>query len=366
MMSSYDDFYMNDHNLFVLETTMNNFNEELESTIVPNVLFTWIRALTATWTATDGKDWTERFSKQNSGTYNNEYLVLDGNKFTPNQKPTTDLLWIIEQFPGIFRSQDITDQLVNDTYFPSFNTPFFEELYVYAHYPEHVASWGDTGNYWTYNTSARYYIFKRDAPRVNSFEDFQALMTYNDWKNDLYSNGDAGQQILSRYDQRPANLNPLLKKRAFGGLDAKCLRLTEAMTKMRMHARASPAYENNPVWKFGEPPFEDEHWPGLPTEWHFNWTTFDSDANDTCIGAQTKKDCFKIANCGWCEDSQACYPGVKNYPWMGQTCEAGWQIKTELQSWAVPVIASVSVVILLFCGTIYVVFFINKRKEKMA
>ncbi|OHT12929.1 Phospholipase B-like protein B [Tritrichomonas foetus] len=366
-ISSFDDFYINDNGLFVLETTINNFNEELYEKVVPQSLFTWIRAVHATWTTDNGKDWTETFIKYNSGTYNNQYLVVDSKKFTPNEKPTNDLLWIIEQYPGIHMSKDVTEELLNDGFFPSFNTPWFEELYNLAGFPETVAEWGDDGNYWTYNTSARYYIFYRDVPRIKTFDDFKAFMRYNNWKRDIYSNGDPGQQILARYDQRPGIL-PHFPARYFGGLDAKCLRLSEAKQGLRMqfHARASPPFDEEngiPVFKF--PPHEEYPHDGLPDEWAFNWTIFKSDLPDKCAGIESKKECIAIDGCGFCTFSGECLPGKKEGPlYEGEVCEAGWNIKQEDQSWATPVIVATCVIVVLFVTLVYGShFYVQYRKR---
>ena len=53
--------------------------------------------------ATDGLTWAELFSYERSGTYNNEWQVIDLEKFTPGTKPTegSGLLTILEEIPGI-------------------------------------------------------------------------------------------------------------------------------------------------------------------------------------------------------------------------------------------------------------------------
>ena len=363
-LSSYDDFYVNDQGLFVLETTINNFNEELYKKVVPQSLFTWIRAVHATWTTDNGHDWTQAFINYNSGTYNNQYLVVDSKKFTPNVKPDKDLLWIIEQYPGTYRSQDVTEYLINDGFFPSFNTPWFEELYNLAHFPETIAEWGEDGNYWTYNTSARYYIFYRDVPRIKTFEDFKAFMRYNNWKRDIYSNGDPGQMILSRYDLRPG-FNPHFPTRYFGGLDSKCLRLSEAKigSRMQFHARASPTFDEAngiPMFKFPENYAHD----GLPDEWNFDWIIFKSDTPDKCYGIKDKKKCIDIEGCGFCSYSQECIPGDKNAPYYNEKCLAGWYFKQDDQPWAIPVIVSISVIVLIFVTLVYGYFAYSKCKKQ--
>jgi len=359
-LSSFDDFYISDRGLFVLETTISNFNEELYEKVVPQSLFTWIRAVHATWTSESAEEWTKNFIRHNSGTYNNQYLVLDSKQFKRFEQPKKDLLWIIEQLPGNYKSADITSVLVKDGYFASINTPWFEDLFKLAKFPEKIKSWGEDGSYWDLKTSSRYLISQREAPRLNDFETFKAFMRHNNWKRDVYSNGDPGQMILSRYDQRPGFL-PHFPRKMFGGLDTKALRLTEAVTKMHFHGFASPEYETNP-------PFNFKDWPqykhdGLPEEWKFNWTTFESMSPDVCSFLSNQDKCIKNDYCGWCVYSDKCMPGDKSGPFFDAKCEAGWEVKTVIPKWASPLIITTCVAVSLFVIVVYVLHFTNKKKE---
>jgi hypothetical protein len=358
LLSSNDDFYAADTGLFVLETTMNNFNDNLYKQCNPAQLFTWLRAAHATWTADSGREWTETFIRYNSGTYNNEYLIVDSKRLNRFQRPTADLLWIIEQFPGVSRSADITRELVDRGYFPSFNTPWFDDLYTLAGFPEIVADWGSDGNYWTYNTSARFYTFARECPRVNTFERFKALMRYNNWCRDVFSNGDPGQQIMARYDQRQHRTDRL-PARAFGGLDSKCLRLTEARNKLRFVAFASPAWDignDIPVFTFSGAGIN----PGeLPNVWNFSWLQFEAQQPDRCERF-AKKDCIREGFCGWCTSTKLCMAGGSEGPFLGRLCEGGWTV-SSLPLWVIPMAVGLSVVALVVL-IVLVVVIVRKKK----
>lgn len=302
-IASYDDFYLMDSGLFVIETTLNNYNDDLYKVCTPKSLFTWVRAYRASWVATNGSDWASTFILHNSGTYNNQYVIVDSNKLERGKKPEKDLLWIIEQFPGTYRMTDVTYQLVEDTYFPSVNSPWHEDLYNLAGYPALVESLGIYGAYRSNKNSPRFQIMMREAKRIKTFEDFKAFMRYNNWQHDPFAQGDSAQQIASRYDLRPAEGTPYGARNNFGDLDSKCLRLTEAITRMKMHGFASPPYEHNPVWDFDAEPWKSKiHHDGLPAVWNFTWTPFQSMDYDICAPAngKSKEDCFKISKlCGW-------------------------------------------------------------------
>lgn len=47
--------------------------------------------------ATTGQEWAEIIARNNSGTYNNQYMVIDLKLFSPGQELQPNLLWVIEQ-----------------------------------------------------------------------------------------------------------------------------------------------------------------------------------------------------------------------------------------------------------------------------
>lgn len=367
-IASYDDFYLADTGLFVIETTLNNYNEELYKVCVPQSLFTWIRAVHATWTSNASKEWCETFIKHNSGTYNNQYVVVDSNKFKRLEKPTKDLVWIIEQFPGVYNMSDVTPYILEHGYFPSVNTPYHDYLYNLAGYPELVASLGEYGAYRSKN-GPRALIMERDAPRIRDFDDFKNFMRYNEYYRDPYSQGDPAQQIASRYDLRPET-TPYGIRNNFGDLDSKVLRLTEAKTLMRMHAIASPPYDKKenskkPVWEFGVAPFDNIHYYGLPKRWEFSWEDFGADNYSVCEELKSEKDCYTNSYCGWCMYSQKCLPGEASGPWFQYKCEDGWKTEQKLQSWAISVIIPITVICVLFAVVVFALHFINNKKEAL-
>lgn len=47
--------------------------------------------------ARSGKEWAQIIAHSNSGTYNNQYMVIDLKLFQPGQELQPNLLWVIEQ-----------------------------------------------------------------------------------------------------------------------------------------------------------------------------------------------------------------------------------------------------------------------------
>ena len=100
---SKDDFYMlKRHNLVVMETTNGVLNDKLYELVTPQSLLTWQRVPVANALCTSGREWTDTFARFNSGTYANQWMVLDMKLFVPGAGPAlTDFLWIVEVAPGI-------------------------------------------------------------------------------------------------------------------------------------------------------------------------------------------------------------------------------------------------------------------------
>ena len=83
MTYSMDDFYIirgKGKKLFVTETTNGVYNKDILNLIKPQSLFTWQRAMLANRLSDNGMEWTANFVFENSGTYNNQYMVVDVSK----------------------------------------------------------------------------------------------------------------------------------------------------------------------------------------------------------------------------------------------------------------------------------------------
>jgi hypothetical protein len=101
---SLDEYYIlerPDQQIFITQTTNNNFNSDLYKLVTPNSLLCWMRVMVANVMATNGYEWTHIIQPYNSGTYNNQYMVIDTKQFVPHVGPKPGFFWVVEQMPGL-------------------------------------------------------------------------------------------------------------------------------------------------------------------------------------------------------------------------------------------------------------------------
>jgi hypothetical protein len=79
-------------------------------------------------------------------TYNNQYIVVDLNKFVPGEELRPGLLWVAEQIPGKVVAADLTSVLAMG-YWPSFNVPYFSEIYGASGYPDFIRKLDEYGQH---------------------------------------------------------------------------------------------------------------------------------------------------------------------------------------------------------------------------
>ncbi|RWS31200.1 putative phospholipase B-like 2 [Leptotrombidium deliense] len=255
---SIDDWYILSSKLLVLETTIENFNKELYKSITPDsIVLEFIRTLIANRLATSGKQWTSIFSEYNSGTYNNQFMIVDYKQFSLasySVSPKNNILWIIEQSPGKTEAADVTNVLYSQEYWASYNVPYFRSIFEREMYDEKVKQFG---NYYSYNMTARARIFRRDHSKVTDLKSLYKLMRYNDFKNDPYSRCNctppysAHLAIAARNDLNDPNGSYPIDSLAFSSEGAIDVKMTsfELMQKYEMIAVSGPTY--NPL-----PPFQ--------------------------------------------------------------------------------------------------------------
>lgn len=273
MLSSKDDFYIMDSGLVTLETTNGIYNKSLYGAVkAEGSVLCWMRSIIANRIASTGREWTTTFARYNSGTYNNQWMVVDYKAFVPGKGPAgvrPNTLWIIEQVPGVTMSGDVTAILKQQGYWPSYNVPYFSYIYNISGWPAMAAQYGDD---YTYDKCVRARIFRRNETGVESLEGLGAVLQLNDWEVDPLSADDPANAISSRYD-----LRYLIQKQgfAFGGIDSKTTKrdwvLRAKTTGLKTRVISGPSHQHQPPFVWSSSKFNSVPHRGMPNAWNFDW-----------------------------------------------------------------------------------------------
>ncbi|KAL3084766.1 hypothetical protein niasHT_031657 [Heterodera trifolii] len=276
LLYSADDFALMSSGLAVLETTMKIFNNTLLNEIKPNgVLHCWVRAIVANQMARTAREWCHIFKRFNSGTYNNQWLIVDYNKFKPyTELPDHGLFYVLEQMPTLVLYQDMTQWLKQNGYFASYNIPFFKKTSL-------ISGFEQKGNefYWfSWKNCPRAKIFARDQHKVVDVDSLTKLMRYNDYTRDPYSRCNctppytAEAAISARGDLNPANGTfeiPGMGHANHAALDYKGTGY-KMFKKLQFRAWSGPTYDDVPVFDWLESDLAPtvKHY-GHPLRWEF-------------------------------------------------------------------------------------------------
>jgi hypothetical protein len=263
MLSSLDDFYMMDSGLFMTQTTNSILNATLWDDVEVDALLAWQRVRVSHALASSGPEWLSTFGKHNSGTYANQYMIVDTNLFVPGQALQPNLLTIVEQNPGLVVGGDATGELERG-YFPSYNVPYFDAIYLQSGYGD-VDSKNQQLEGTQYQLAPRARIFRRDQNGVQSFYDMKHIMRYNDYQNDPVANGDPWSAICSRGDLSPSSPS------ASGCYDTKVTSF-EYMKEMKAEIVNGPTAQGLPPfsWATSGLASSNDHY-GQPDEYNFEF-----------------------------------------------------------------------------------------------
>ena len=279
LLYSSDDFALMTSGLAVIETTISVFNTSLfNQTKAVGQLPTWVRAIVSNQLARDAREWCKIYSKYNSGTYNNQWVVVDYNKFTPNKEvPDYGIMYVLEQMPGKIVYADLTWFLKKYSYFPSYNIPYFEEIRNISGF---VGQADKLGDWFKWGSSPRAKIFDRDHHDVVDIDSLTKLMRYNDYTHDEFSrckcsppySAEAG--ISARGDLNPANGTyefPGQGHVNHGALDYKGTNST-MMKTLQFRSQGGPTWGSVPPFRWSNFDFKDrvKH-VGHPDLWKFDW-----------------------------------------------------------------------------------------------
>jgi len=197
-LESLDDFYMMDSGLGMVQTSNNIMNNSLFDLVKPQSLLAWQRVRVASIMAKTGKEWYEAFRRSPSGTYVNQYMVVDFNLFKPQTAIKDGTLWVVEEIPGLVVGADQTETLRRG-YWPSYNVPYYPEVYARSGYTDDRL--GPDGGY---ELAPRAKIFRRDQASVIDMPSFKRIMRYANYSDpyakDEHGNVDYGAAICMRGD----------------------------------------------------------------------------------------------------------------------------------------------------------------------
>jgi hypothetical protein len=275
-LASGDDFVISSAGLTSTETTFAIFHEELYSDkyVKPDgQLHCWIRSIISSQLSKTASEWVKTFSRYNSGTYNNQWTVVDYKLFKPGQElPNTDLVWILEQVPGKTASRDMTWFIRKYGYWPSYNIPYLDTISKLSGFDQK----GVENNWWRWGFSPRARIFHRDQNKVKDLDSLRKLMRYNDYTNEPFSRCNcsppysAESSIATRGDLNPVNGTyevPGMGHRNHGSLDFKGTNY-ELVKQLRLQAQGGPTFDPLPPFSWKTTDIVAPHY-GQPTLWKF-------------------------------------------------------------------------------------------------
>jgi len=237
----------------VSETTLSVNNSELFLWIHPDSVPYWIRITVANYAFDNMEDWVNTYFNYRSGTYNNQWILVDFNAYQTyknNMTAAQNIVWFAEEFYNFTSVNDVTQALlVPQGYVASYNVPYNATLEAVSH---------DNTNY---TDDPRYYLFLKYAPNVENLAGMQSVMRMNNFSD----TNNYCQAISARCDLNNSISFP------FGAIDSK-------VTSDALIGNREAWIIAGPTTNLGLPPFNWTAWPqfvnesnGLPNIFNFEW-----------------------------------------------------------------------------------------------
>ena len=297
---STDDWYVTSHNLAVLETTIDNHNASLWQHVTPRTVMTWIRTMVANRLARDGPSWASVFSRWNSGTYNNEFHIVDYKLFDSSVAAAVarrgaagssvrsdavehtlhllpHVLTIVDQMPGSVEVADRSEWLERIGFWASYNRPGLPATFGKANYTAMVAAHGD---HFSWSHTARAQLFDKLAPSISDEASLRKVMRYNRFREDpkpiawqACRNGPSASNAISeRGDLTDLTAGCIddIRRQDEGGIDLKYT--TAALMrqgKLAAIAQSGPSFDDQPPFVWSRSPFASQPHAGQPDAWKF-------------------------------------------------------------------------------------------------
>lgn len=287
-----DDWYMTSKQLVSQETTNQyNNNATLANTfVVPHTVSEFMRVMIANYLASSGQEWTSIFSYLNSGSYCNQYMIVDFKLYSPGQDAATlgdNVLWVAEQMPGNVTSADLTVKLRNESYWASFNIPYFPNIFQDSGFAldEH-----EYGPFFSWEDTPRAQIFRARQASVVDLDSMKRLMRYNDFQHDVLSDipncsycqprSSPLLAIASRGDLANFTVIPsppygrYFNRSPFGATDSKITSGRMIAQSLQSTVVCGPTTDSQVPFSWSAFPFINSSMYGVPQTYNFSWVVF--------------------------------------------------------------------------------------------
>jgi hypothetical protein len=279
-ISSIDDFYVTSNKLAVTETTNNINNNSIYVNMTTTQVPEFHRVMIANFLARTPEEWMGYFKEENSGTYNNQYMVADmaaaQAALDKGEPLPAGTFWVGEQVPGLVVAADQTAFLNEHKHWPSYNIPFYPEIYAMMGYPAiNGPEWYGFNDYHNYSRAV---IFKRMQDMVTDDVTMWYMMRYNNWQQDPASaipwckqnGGDvhckdtethsAGLAVAARFDLNPMNISAWedevgeaagdVSNWPSGAIDTKMTSARWVMENSKVVIQNGPSFVQQPIFSW--------------------------------------------------------------------------------------------------------------------
>jgi hypothetical protein len=366
LVSSPDDFFITSQGLLIFETTINVRNISLyDNYITPQSVLNWMRTAVAAFTSTNVTDWENAFLRHNSGTYNDEYYVVDSKLLNQSNRVSSNLVHAITSVPGPLRFiQDLTTELYDEGFLVSLNVPRNPEAAHYIEWDAYVNTSTTDRGACDYYKCPRYLIAKRESKRLSHWDAFMRFMRYGGYKRDGFSLWHGIPYHVYCISARGDTDDDPALRNSHGGLNSKACKASEALTSMKIYGVNAPSFqERDQNWplNWGVFPLNETLHLGMPEVWDFNWIATENGGFRYCERFG-ENECEKTNFCGWCGSDKKCIAGDKDGPFYGVKCSSRWKALGKGPDIALIVGLSVGGAVIVAVVIVVVIVALRKRK----
>lgn len=264
-LNSFDDFHLTSGGLAVMETSLWNSNHQLLRHVHPKAgPLTWVRNMVASRLSTSGSQWAAIFSRFNSGTYNNQWMILDYKLFEPRRSLQPGTLWLVEQLPGLMESADITSVLMKQGYWASYNEAYLPPIAAETRPP----GWQRGRDHYALDPRAR--AFRSMQEHATDMEAMKALMRFTSRSGVCPVPCNNSQLTANEFESMSPRFDLLLLYPS-GGSDTKVTN-RGLFEFLEFEAVCGPSSQGVPPFSWSRSPFRRlaAHY-GQPDLWNFGF-----------------------------------------------------------------------------------------------